>query len=356
MDLPARIEAWDLALGAVRACLRARGLREVTTPVRLPAVAIEPYVEPVRAEGGLLATSPELPMKQLVAGGSGPIFQVAHVLRAAEVGAHHAEEFHLIEWYRPDATELEVLCRDVEAIVSAVHGAVARANGPQSWQTHGMLDLIARTSGVCLRGDEDSAGLAAALARANVTAYTTDDVLAAANESPTSPTSTNAVRGDVDAVTVAAWTTFFTSWSDAYLDPWLATQTDGVHVVEFPIALAALASLGDPKTTQAATGPIAQRVESYVAGVELSNGYCELTDATIQQQRFDAVQNMRDALGQPRLPNPDAFVTAMRAPGLPPTVGCALGLDRLLAVACGVQTLAEVALPLPWSRVPPDAD
>ena len=119
---PERVRLWDAALSAVRDYFREQGLREVSTPVRVPAVAIEPFIEPIAAPPMLLATSPELAMKRLVARGSGSIFQISHVFRRAEVGERHSEEFHLVEWYRVGAT-LEQVTGDVEAIVARVFAA-----------------------------------------------------------------------------------------------------------------------------------------------------------------------------------------------------------------------------------------
>lgn len=339
MDLQARIRAWDAAFAAVRGYFRAQGLAEVSTPVRLPAVAVEPYIEPLDGGGGVLATSPELPMKRLLAGGAGPIFQVAHVFRASERGAQHAEEFHLIEWYRPGAEAaaagLPQLQRDVEGVIADVFAAVGQRDPPATWRCEGMLDLVARTTGVTLRGDEDAAALSAAVTP------TRPDL------APRGP-GIDAARPDVAAL--AAWTSFFSSWSDADLDPWLSRQRSGVHVVEFPPALAALSRLGPPTVTQTAAPIVAARVESHCDGVELANGYGELTAVVQQTQRFATVQGLRAQLGQAPLPPPEAFLSMMRDPGLPPAIGCALGLDRLLALACGVTTLAEVALPLSWSN------
>ena len=332
--LSARIAAWDAALSAVRAFFRGAGLLEVSTPVRLPAVAIEPYIEPIAAAPGVLATSPELPMKRLVMAGSGPIFQVAHVLRASERGARHAEEFHLVEWYRPGVADPAVLRADVEAVVAAVFGAIGRHAPPATWQTYGLLDLIGRTTGLTLRGDEDASALYGALAGRPAL-------------QPILLAETRASRPDV--VDLAAWSSFFSHWSDTALDPWLASQPGGVHVVEFPPALAALSCVTEPVVTQTAAPRVAQRVESHVAGIELSNGYLELRDATEQRRRFDTVQALRASLGQSPLPMPDTFIGELQTRGLPETVGCALGLDRLVALAMGSSTLSDVALPLSWS-------
>ncbi|MFY0532025.1 amino acid--tRNA ligase-related protein [Nannocystis pusilla] len=131
---PARVQIWDAALAAVRGYFRDQGLREVSTPVRVPAVAVEPFIDPIAAPPGLLATSPELAMKRLLVRGSGPIFQVAHVFRRAEIGERHSEEFHLVEWYRLGA-DLDPLLADVEALVARVFAATG-SNGhvPKTWQ------------------------------------------------------------------------------------------------------------------------------------------------------------------------------------------------------------------------------
>ena len=333
-SLPARIVAWDAALSAVRGFFRARGLAEVSTPVRLPAVAIEPYIEPIAVGSGALATSPELPMKRLVMRGSGPIFQVAHVLRAGERGEHHAEEFHLVEWYRPGVSDPAVLRADVEGLVGAVFEAVGQRPPPPTWQTIGLLDLIARTTGLSLRGDEDASALYGALAGRPAL-------------QPILLTETRSAGPEV--VDLAAWSSFFSHWSDTALDPWLAVQPGGVHVVEFPPALAALSSVTGPTVTQTPARAVAQRVESHVAGIELSNGYLELRDASEQRRRFEAVQGLRESLGQPPLTMPETFVAELESLGLPETVGCALGLDRLVALAMGITALSDVALPLSWS-------
>ncbi len=154
-----RVRTWDQALHAVRGYFRAQGLCEVLTGVRLPEVAIEPYIEPVRADGGLLATSPELPMKQLLCGGSPDIFQVAPVYRAAERGRVHSEGFHLIEWYRRDADE-RVVRADVERLVDAVFAENGRAP-VGSWNEVAFLSLLEQTTSVRLHGDEDADELAA---------------------------------------------------------------------------------------------------------------------------------------------------------------------------------------------------
>lgn len=293
---------------------------EVLTAVRLPEVAIEPYIEPVRAAGGLLATSPELPMKQLLCAGAPDVFQVAPVYRAAEHGRVHSEGFHLIEWYRRDVDERAVRA-DVERLVDTVFEASGR--GPvDAWVEVAFLELLERTASIRLRGDED----AQALAKAVPPAWCVEV-----------PEGMPAGAHDL-----YAWSALLTSWSDAALDPWLAAQPGGVHIVDYPAALAALAQLGPARAS--AGGRAAHRFESYVDGLELSNGYHELRDPAEQRRRFEAVAALRSGLGARPLPMPETFLAALKTPGLPPCAGAALGFERLLMLACGAESLADVSL------------
>jgi lysyl-tRNA synthetase class 2 len=324
LSVAQRVELWDAALGAIRGFFRAEGLREVLTPVRLPAVALEPFIEPLTAgSGGLLATSPELPMKVLLAGGSGSLFQIAPCHRKGERGRLHASGFHLVEWYRvgDDGTAVR---RDVEAIVAAV-SAVGGREPPRAWEQHGMLDLVQATVGLSLRGDETAEQLAAIVGARRPDLWTRP-------------------RGaDEETRTLAAWTAFFTNWSDAALDPWLQSRP-AVHVVDFPIALAALADLGVPVCTQGRAGRLAHRCESHVHAVELANGYRELRDPVEQRRRFELVARHREAYLQPALPMPEAFLGALERPGLPACAGAALGLERLLMLGAGQSDLRAIAL------------
>ncbi len=324
-----RVAVWDAALHVVRAQLRGAGLREVSTPVRVVAPAIEPYIDPIAAPPGYLATSPELAMKRLLCRGSGPIFQLSHVFRRSERGDRHSEEFHLLEWYRL-ADRLAAVEADVEAIVAAVFAAVgAGEQAPASWRRVGFLDLYAETTGVQLRGDEDDEALLRRVdptLRARVWDGRPGPLLAA----------------DPEVRALAAWTALFSAWSDHHLDTWLSGQVGvGVHLGEFPAALAALAERAEHDGRA-----FARRVECHVGGVELANGYLELRDADEQRRRFAAVHALRVALGEPTLPQDEGFLRELAAPGLPRCTGMALGLDRLIMLACGRLRLEDISLAL----------
>ncbi len=342
---PLRVRLWDEALAVVRACLREQGLREVSTPIRSTAVALEPWIEPIATHGASgsnragderwLASSPELPMKQLLCRGAGSIFQLAHVFRAAEEGPRHREEFHLLEWYRAPGKLPEVIA-DVERVVERCMLALApilaeqglgAPQPPRRWLRVELLELVRETTGMSLRGDEAAAAIEPWLADARAR-------LRIRWAGPDDPSLVDAPARVRDLV---AWTEFFSLWSELELDPWLARQPSevGVHVLGFPRSLAALACV---------EGGRAERFESHVGGVELANGYLELRDAIEQRQRFEAVAGLRSLYGLPALPLPEAFLSDLATLGLPPCAGVALGFDRLLSLACGCSTLDAIAL------------
>jgi lysyl-tRNA synthetase class 2 len=330
VDTPTRVRLWDEALAGARACLREAGLREVSTAIRRDAVAIELWIEPIAAGSDRwLATSPELAMKQLLCRGSGSIFQLAHVFRAAEIGPRHREEFHLLEWYRSPG-ELPDVMADVERVVdrlfAVAHAVIGNGAGraPRRWVRVEMIDLLRETTGFPLVGDEPASAIEPLLARARAKAAVRW-------------LERDGDRSTSELADLLAWTELFSLWSDLELDPWLARQDPdlGIHVVGFPAMLAALAELD---------GARAQRFESHVHGVELANGYLELRDPIEQRRRFERVAALRALHGLPTLAIPEAFLAELEHPGLPRCAGVALGFDRLLALASGCDSLDSLAI------------
>jgi lysyl-tRNA synthetase class 2 len=344
---------WDAALAAVRTQLRLAGLREVSTPIRVDAVALEPWIEPLESGDKWLATSPEIAMKRLLGRGSGSLFQIAHVFRAAERGAQHSEEFHLIEWYRDQqGTQVGITpgMHDVENIVAAVFEAVGTVlaghggHAPTRWRRVNLIDLMGETLGVRLVGDEPAQAIEPLLDRVRTAAGIVLDagergrpqdfgLGSGPAQSPSPP------GPDPELAGLLAWTELFSLWSDRHFDTWLAKLEPGVgvHVEGFPASLAALAEL-EPDRRSAA------RFESHVGGVELANGYRELRDPIEQRRRFELVAGLRAHHELAPLPMPEAFLAELHA--LPACIGVALGLDRLVALACGRSRLSEVALTL----------
>jgi lysyl-tRNA synthetase class 2 len=334
VPVPVRAEAWVAAEGAVRAYFEGEAVREVSTSLVVSAPAIEPYIEPVREGEGWIRTSPELALKRMLAEGSGPIYEIAQVARKGEAGALHRERFVLVEWYRL-GEELEPVMRDVERLVEQVRVAVASVEGladagarvrgeALAWEQVKLLDLMAETLGMQMPEQGDVAALERVLASVRANAPGQLDQAAPVER-----------LRETQLDELLAWTELFSLWSDIYLNPSLHSRPEvGVHIVEFPAALAALSVV---------ERGVAHRFESHAWSVELANGYRELRDATEQRRRFELVNGLRVHQGQDRLPLDEAFLGALEEPGLPPCCGVALGLDRLVMLACGFETLDAIA-------------
>jgi lysyl-tRNA synthetase class 2 len=107
---------------------------------------------------------------------------------------------------------------------------------------------------------------------------------------------------------------------------------------DYPASQSALAATA----TRADGVEIGERFELYWRGIELANGYHELTDAAVLRRRLETVNRARVSDGRPALPLPERLLAAMETPGIPPCSGCALGFDRLVMLACGATTIDEV--------------
>ena len=307
-----RLRARAELLARVRDFFTARHVLEVDTPLLGRAGITDPAIEPLTVDRGrsidsprFLQTSPEYAMKRLLAAGSGPIFQIARAFRDGEAGGRHNPEFTLLEWYRPD--------RDYHGLMDEVAALVEACLGHRPCRKSSYRTLFIETLGV----DPVSADVAEleAIAREHI------DV--------------GSLQGPRDL------------WLDLLLshriEPALADEGGLVFVYDYPASQAALAKIVDSDGVR-----LAQRFELYVDGVELANGYQELTDPSEQRQRFDADNRRRREMGQQERVLDEQLLAAM-AHGLPQCSGVALGIDRLLMLAEGVESIAEV-LAFDWSR------
>jgi lysyl-tRNA synthetase class 2 len=301
-------------LEAVRGFFRARGVLEVETPVALSHTVTDVHIDSLRLDAAhgvrWLHSSPEYPMKRLLAAGSGDIFQVCRVFRAGESSALHNPEFTMIEWYR-----------------------LGQA-----------LDSIMR----------ETADLAAALFAAGGARLATFETIAYAEafrqalacdplDAPASRLSALAAQHGLSATSLAAAT------RDDLLDFLVATvvgpqlgrgRLTCLH--HFPASQAALALLDadDPRT--------ALRFELYGEGVELANGYVELASAAEQRTRFEADLAERRRRGR-ATPGIDQRLLAAMHAGLPACAGVAMGFDRVAMLALGATHIDQV-LAFPWDR------
>ena len=296
-------------LTEVRAFFAARGVLEVETPVlghggstdlHLASLSAE-ATTPAGRERLWLQTSPEFAMKRLLAAGSGPIFQLARCFRDGEVGRRHNLEFTLLEWYRPGLS-LEGLIEETVELVRAVLG---RDPGPLRWRRY--RELFREYLAI----DPFSIELA--------------DLRLLAGE-----------RGGLDMSTASRDDCLDLLISLA-IEPHLGRE--GIEVlVDYPASQAALARRHrDPEDGEW----VASRFELYLEGLELANGYDELTDAEEQAARFAEDNAGRRAAGLSEV-DVDARLLAALEHGMPEGSGVALGIDRLIQLALGRDSVAEV--------------
>jgi lysyl-tRNA synthetase class 2 len=282
---------------------------EVETPLLASYGVTDPALEPLTVPTGrsltaprYLQTSPEYAMKRLLAAGAGPIYQLGRAFRDGEAGPRHNPEFTLLEWYRPGV--------DHHGLMAEVAALLERCLRRDGWRRVRYGDLFRERLGL----DPHDADVAAL------------------------------ERCARERLTVGAMALDRDQWLDLLMSHCIEPTLDGiVCVYDYPASQAALARI-DP------TGsiPVAERFEFYVDGLELANGYHELTDAGEHAARFEADNRRRRARGQGER-SPDPRLLAALAAGLPPCSGVALGVDRLLMAALGAPSL-ETVLAFDWRR------
>ena len=288
----------------LRAFLEARGLWEVETQILDPAGTTDPHIHPLStqvqgADGPqrlYLHTSPEFHMKRLLAAGSGPIYQIARVFRDQERGPRHLVEFTLLEWYRP-GWDHHRLMEEVDQLLQGVADAP-----PAQYQSYAELFRE--------RLDLDPHR-----------AETTTLYACARHHGLDAPAGL-----DRDAL--------LDLLMGVLVEPELGRQHP-LLIYDYPASQAALARIrpGDP--------PVAERFELYWKGVELANGFHELTDPREQRRRFLEDRRRRQAQGLADIPHDERLIAALEA-GLPPCAGVALGVDRLFMIVSGVSAIDHV--------------
>jgi len=294
-----------LVAQGVRAFFTARGYTEVETPYAVPAPGEEVHLRAVRAGAQYLHTSPEFAMKMLLAGGAGPIFQLARVWRDEPESATHLAEFTMLEWYSL-RDDMAALMDETAALLRAVLPPAVRARGVTTslarFERLTVAEAFARHAGADVLG---TAGDAGALARsAGATLRAGED-----------------------------WEDLFFRLLLERVEPHLG-QAHPTFLTHWPVAQAALAR---PDPTDAR---VAERFELYVCGIELANAFVELTDAAEQRRRFVADRARRHALYGPDWPLDERFLAAVEQ--LPPCAGIAMGFDRLVMLATGAPRIRDV--------------
>lgn len=310
---------------ATRAFFHGRGYMEVETPALVPSPGAEvhlmafesryiPHLGQGRERRLFLRTSPELAIKRLLAGGAGPVFELARVWRNGEASDRHAPEFTMLEWYRPGAP-MAGLMEETEAFLRAVWpgcpaAPFARLTMAEAFARHvDGLDILATIR-------PDGTGDAAALTEA-----------ARARGLP----------GPADE----DWESAFFRLLLERIDPALGAHP--TFLTHWPAPQAALArrDAADPRA--------ALRFELYVDGLELANAFEELTDPAEQRRRLvaDMAERERQHGSAAAWPVDEDFLAALEH-GMPPTSGIAMGFDRLAMLVSGAPRIGDVQW-LPWS-------
>ncbi len=318
---------------AIRAWFDEQGFAEVETAILQVSPGNETHLHAPRTElagaGGeratrYLRTSPEFACKKLLAAGEAKIFELARVFRDRERGDLHLPEFTMLEWYRANATYDAVMA---DSVVIIAHAAQATGIGRFSFrgriadpfaepelltvaaafERFAGIDLLATIDG----GEGDRAGLAAA---ATEQVRITDD---------------------------DTWSDIFSKVLVEHVEPNLG-QGRLTVLFEYPAPEAALAraKASDPR--------VAERFEVYACGVELANGFGELTDAREQRHRFTLAMDEKQRHYGERYPLDEDFLDAVAR--MPEASGVALGFDRLVMLASGALRIDQVV----WT--PPAGD
>lgn len=306
-------------LRQTRAFFDSRGFTEVQTPVLSADTVVDRHLDPVPVllphdpsdlESGramYLQSSPEFLMKRLVASGMTSIYQIAPAFRIGESGEQHNPEFTMLEWYR---------CGD---------------------DMHAGMQLLADFAVHILQ--RDAVGVA-------TVAATCESIL---GFNPLTETGPQLKQRCVDnaiahpsSLDPQDWDSWFDLLFASLVQPRLGCPRPAI-LHDYPASQAALARIRNTDH-----GPVAERFELFVDGVELANGYHELLDPAELRRRNRAVNHQRCEDGKSPLPEDSLLIDAMEA-GLPACSGVAVGFDRLVMLAANKRTIADV-LSFPLDR------
>ncbi|MGV6852672.1 MAG: EF-P lysine aminoacylase EpmA [bacterium] len=292
-------------LRQIRTYFQSQNVLEIETPLISQAMNTDPMMESIHTDQGWLATSPEFPMKRLLCAGCGSIYQYTRVFRKEQGGRYHNSEFSMLEWYRVDWDDRRL----ADEVVFLVQQAWALTNSEALQVKYvAFEELFNSVTGLKLSDSiEDFQNHPALSSMAKPLNHQQSiDWLFATEVQPAMPVNTIVV------------------------------------VLDYPHTMAALARL-DPDNKQ-----IARRFEVFVNGVELANGYWELSDAEELEQRFKAEQESRAENNQPLGDYDHHLIQALYA-GLPDCAGVALGIDRLLMLIQSASHINQV-LAFPYEK------
>lgn len=274
----------DALMQRIRAFFHSEGFVEVETPIRMKTPCMELHIDAEPSGDRWLRTSPELYHKKLLAQGAEKIFEIGKCFRQGERGDRHHPEYTMLEWYRAGG-DYNVMLADVQTLISGIWGESAGCDlmAAHHWNIFTVADLYERLAGWNPVEQFD------------------------------------ADRFDIDMV--------------EKIEPNLPTDTP-VILMDYPAECCALARLKPDNPL------VAERWELYLGGIEIANAYSELTDPGEQRARFERWGAQRKALGKTVYPLDEEFIQSLKM--MPPSGGCALGVDRLLMAFAGFGSLDQL--------------
>lgn len=293
-------------LAAVRRFFAEREVLEVDTNILCNTAPIDAYIDVMRVDVGggkvgYLHTSPEYALKKLLASGSGDIFQLSHVFRANEEGPIHHPEFTMLEWYRLELSYEEFIEETLELIRLFL--------GALSTEILTYRDILKKHTGIdCTKASQADLykGICAHKIDVNPAAKTWDS------------------------------DTLLNLLFSRLVEPHLGQNKLSV-IIEYPATQAALSKIHQSADNFAVSG----RFEIYYRGIELANGYDELTDPIEQKQRLEKENAKRLSIGKTLLPMDEDFIRALEI-GIPDCCGVAVGFDRLMQLRHNTKNISEV--------------
>ena len=290
----------DNLLRQIRTFFFERRVLEVTTPTIGIAGASDPHLDNLTlnlgSQLGYLQTSPEYAMKRLVAGGSGPIYQICPAYRGGESGENHNVEFTMLEWYRPDFSLQELICELQELIYSIC---------ALQLQVVSYEEVFRRFCNI------------------NVHSASIQDLKSLISRKGLDHSH---ISGDED----------ISDYLDLIFSMVVEKHLGATIVTEFPVCQAALSEL----KPNDAGDMVASRFECFLGGIELANGYYELRDSKEIRDRFLRNNLHRRRKNLPHVPIDEMAVTAMGE--MDPCAGVAVGIDRLVMYLSGETNITRV--------------
>lgn len=312
-------------LACIRQFFAVRNVLEVETPLLSHATVTDPHLNsfiveaPYRARKETpcraslqdylyLQTSPEFAMKRLLANGSGAIYQICKAFRAEESGSKHNPEFTMLEWYRPDFDH-HALMDEVDELLQFI----LQTKSAERFTYQGIFEKYLQINPHILSAMQ--------LQRVAI------------------EQGINNIRG-IDHTDKDTWLNLLMTH---VIEQHLGQNNMPTFIYDYPASQAALAkvNVGNRHACSESKYSVAERFEVYINGIELANGFHELTDADEQAKRFQQDLIKREQLGLPKVVHDERLLAALKH-GLPACAGVALGVDRLIMLALQTNNINDV--------------